>query len=71
MLDPTLLDGVRGSRGAAARRLADLLARASTVLDGGGTAEEVLWVLWSGTDWGRRLRAATRQRRQRGPLRPP
>ena len=60
VLDPALLDGVGGSHGAAARRLADLLARANTVLDGGGTAEEVLWVLWSGTDWGRRLRAATR-----------
>ena len=60
VLDPPLLDGVGGSHGAAARRLADLLVRANTVLDGGGTAEEVLWVLWSGTDWGRRLRAATR-----------
>ena len=60
VLDPPLLDGVGGSHGAAARRLADLLVRANTVLDGGGTTEEVLWVLWSGTDWGRRLRAATR-----------
>ena len=60
VLDAELLDGVGGGHGAAARRLADLLARARGVLDDGGTAEEALWVLWNGTDWGRRLRAATR-----------
>ena len=60
VLDAELLDGVGGGHGAAARRLADLLARARGVLDDGGTAEEALWVLWNGTEWGRRLRAATR-----------
>jgi superfamily I DNA/RNA helicase/RecB family exonuclease len=60
VLDPALLDDVPGTYGASARRLADLLARARDLLEAGGTAEEVLWVLWSGTDWGRRLRAATR-----------
>ncbi len=33
-----------------------LLGRARAVLDDGGTAEEVLWVLWEGTGWPRRLR---------------
>lgn len=40
-----------------ARALGDLLRRARQVLEEGGSAEEVLWELWSGTDWPRRLRA--------------
>ena len=50
----------RASRGRARRprhaRSATLLARAASQLDAGATAEEVLWKLWSGTDWPRRLR---------------
>ncbi|MEP6815236.1 MAG: ATP-dependent DNA helicase, partial [Marmoricola sp.] len=61
VLDPQLLDGVRSDFASRARKLAQLLARARQLLDGGATAEEVLWELWSGTDWGRRLRSATRQ----------
>jgi superfamily I DNA/RNA helicase/RecB family exonuclease len=43
---------------AKAAALAGLLVSARTVLDAGGTAEEVLWLLWSGPDWPRRLRRA-------------
>lgn len=41
-----------------AARLADLLARARARLDAGDSVEEVLWVLWQGTSWPARLRAA-------------
>ncbi len=34
--------------------------RGAPPLGAGASAEEVLWVLWSGTDWGPRLRASTR-----------
>ncbi len=61
VLDPQILDGVRGDFAARARKLAQLIARARDLLAAGGTAEEVLWSLWAGTDWGKRLRAATRQ----------
>lgn len=40
-----------------ARRLAVLLTEARARIESGGTAEEVLWLLWSGTDWPARLRA--------------
>ena len=40
-------------------RLAMLVARARARLAEGANAEEVLWTLWDGTDWGRRLRQAT------------
>ncbi|MEW1694634.1 UvrD-helicase domain-containing protein [Streptomyces sp. NPDC091278] len=44
-----------------AQRLGDLLRRARTLLDDGGTAEEALWVLWNNTPWpGRLERAALR-----------
>lgn len=35
-----------------------LLRRARSVLEAGGSAEEVLWELWSGTAWPERLRRA-------------
>ncbi len=41
-------------RGAAA--LAGLLQRCERTVSDGGTAEEALWVLWSGTRWPERLR---------------
>ncbi|MEP9383844.1 ATP-dependent DNA helicase [Nocardioides sp. KR10-350] len=59
VLDAGLLRGVDGTAAARARRLADLVSRARVQLLDGGTAEEVLWTLWDGTDWGRRLRAGT------------
>lgn len=40
----------------AAATLADLLARCERCIADGGTAEEALWVLWSGTAWPARLR---------------
>ncbi len=35
------------------------MSRARTELRDGATAEEALWTLWDGTDWGSRLRHAT------------
>ncbi|MER8085952.1 ATP-dependent helicase [Streptomyces sp. NPDC058316] len=44
-----------------AQRLGALLRKARELLEGGGTAEEALWQLWSGTPWpGRLERAALR-----------
>ncbi|MCM2411878.1 ATP-dependent DNA helicase [Streptomyces sp. RKAG290] len=44
-----------------AQRLGALLRKARELLEGGGTAEEALWELWSGTPWPSRLeRAALR-----------
>ncbi|GFH37693.1 ATP-dependent helicase [Streptomyces pacificus] len=38
-----------------ARRLGLLLRKVRELLDGGGTAEEALWELWTGTSWPQRL----------------
>jgi superfamily I DNA/RNA helicase/RecB family exonuclease len=57
-LDAGFLDGVEGTGAHRTRRLARVIADAREVLDSGGTAEEVLWRLWDGTDWGTRLRGA-------------
>ncbi|GAA3492253.1 ATP-dependent helicase [Streptomyces cremeus] len=44
-----------------AQVLGALLRKARELLEGGGTAEEALWVLWDGTNWPTRLeRAALR-----------
>ncbi len=59
VLDPAVLDGLDGEPARRALRLADLLSRARTELRDGATAEEALWTLWDGTDWGSRLRHAT------------
>jgi superfamily I DNA/RNA helicase/RecB family exonuclease len=59
VLDPGVLAGIDGEPARRALRLAELVARARQDLAGGATAEEVLWALWDGSDWGRRLRAAT------------
>jgi ATP-dependent exoDNAse (exonuclease V) beta subunit len=56
LLDPALLEGVRERGASKARALGELLLRSRAELDQGATAEEVLWLLWSGTDWPRRLR---------------
>ncbi len=42
-----------------ARRLGELLRSARAVRDGGGTPEDVVWVLWSGTGWPARLERAS------------
>ncbi|MFE5673583.1 ATP-dependent helicase [Streptomyces erythrochromogenes] len=47
-----------------AQRLGLLLRKARELLQGGGTAEEALWVLWDGTPWPDRLE---RQARRGGP----
>ncbi len=50
------LDGVEGPEADGARALAGLLRAASDKLAVGAPAEEVLWDLWDGTSWPRRLR---------------
>nr|WP_063757321.1 ATP-dependent DNA helicase [Streptomyces sp. NRRL S-378] len=47
-----------------AQRLGLLLRKARELLQGGGTAEEALWILWDGTPWPDRLE---RQARRGGP----
>jgi len=59
LLDPAALVAVEGEPARRARRLALLLDQAREQAADGGTAEEVLWTLWDGSDWGRRLRMAT------------
>ncbi|MEU1896637.1 ATP-dependent helicase [Streptomyces pristinaespiralis] len=41
-----------------AQRLGALLRKARELLEGGGTAEEALWLLWDGTPWPQRLERA-------------
>jgi len=55
--DPTELDDIDLPAARRAAALAGLLRSSRTRLDGGGTVEEVLWELWSGTPWPARLRA--------------
>jgi superfamily I DNA/RNA helicase/RecB family exonuclease len=50
------LEGVEGGAVERARALHDLLVAARTHLDDGASAEEVLWLLWTGTGWPSRLR---------------
>ena len=71
MLDPSAVAGLDGEPARRALRLAELVARTRDHLADGGTAEEVLWTLWDGSDWGRRLRAATAGRRPGRPAGPP
>ncbi|MCW2797324.1 ATP-dependent DNA helicase [Nocardioides sp.] len=59
VLDPTILAGLDGAPARRALRLADLVAAARAGLAEGATAEEALWTLWEGSDWGRRMRLAT------------
>jgi superfamily I DNA/RNA helicase/RecB family exonuclease len=69
--DPVLLDELLGSDGpapspaqgtpkevAAARRLGGLLHDCAKAIRAGHTAEEALWLLWSGTGWPDRLRTS-------------
>ncbi|MFP1626730.1 UvrD-helicase domain-containing protein [Streptomyces sp. 5K101] len=41
-----------------AQRLGALLRKTRELLEGGGTAEEALWLLWDGTSWPQRLERA-------------
>ncbi|WP_082621024.1 ATP-dependent helicase [Nocardioides sp. Soil796] len=54
---PATLEGLEGSAPRRAAALAGLLRSSRALLEAGATAEEVLWNLWSSTDWPRRLRA--------------
>ncbi|WP_036225450.1 ATP-dependent DNA helicase [Marmoricola sp. URHB0036] len=53
---PGFLDGLGGPAPDRARALHDLLVHARSELDDGASAEQLLWTLWSGTGWPRRLR---------------
>ncbi|WP_406035408.1 ATP-dependent helicase [Nocardioides sp. NBC_00163] len=62
VLDPSLLDPEENGDGeervlGRVRRLAALLAEARVALKEGAGAEQVLWTLWDGAEWGQRLRA--------------
>ncbi len=52
------LDDLTGPEATRARALQALLRRARDEVDAGASAEQVLWVLWSGTPWPARLRSA-------------
>ena len=56
LLRPEVLDGLTGRAAKKLVSLGRLLHQARAELAGGATAEEVLWVLWAGTDWPRRLK---------------
>ncbi len=56
VLEDGFLDDLTGPEVAAARALHTLVRHAADGLTGGGTAEDALWNLWSGTDWPGRLR---------------
>ncbi len=58
LLAPELLAGLPGDAVAKAVRLGELLGRAARLVQQRATAEQVLWELWSGTAWPRRLRSA-------------
>jgi superfamily I DNA/RNA helicase/RecB family exonuclease len=58
VLDPDGLAGLTSGAARKVRGLAALLTAARARLDGGATAEEVLWELWAGTEWPARLRAS-------------
>jgi superfamily I DNA/RNA helicase/RecB family exonuclease len=55
VLDPAGLVVLEDWVTAPVRRLTDLLAAARRIATAGGTPAEVLWALWSGSDWARRL----------------
>jgi len=56
VLDVGTLDGLTGAEVQRARAVGDLVRTTREQLDAGATAEELLWTLWSGTSWPRRLR---------------
>ena len=58
LLDPRDLDSVDHWSTDAVRRLASLLADARTLAHGGAAPDEVLWLLWDRSGWGRRLASA-------------
>ena len=59
LLDPKALHDDSSPTGRRAHRLATLIAQAREAHDAGASVEEVLWVLWDGSGWGKRLQAST------------
>ena len=57
--DPRDLDAVEDWVAAPVLRLTKLLAAAEDVARSGGSPAEVLWALWDGSDWARRLSTAS------------
>ena len=56
VLDVATLDGLTGAEVQRARAVGDLVRTTRDQLGAGATAEELLWSLWAGTSWPRRLR---------------
>ncbi len=56
LVRPELFDGLDEAVVGRARALAELLAATAVDLAGRASVERLLWRLWSGTDWGARLR---------------
>ena len=61
LVDPSRLDELpEVPVVAATRQLAELLAAVASAITDGATAEEALWILWTGTAWPDQLRRAAR-----------
>src|SRR5690606_29869621 len=56
LVAPAMFDGLDSSVTRKARALADLVAATGQALESGEDVEALLWHLWSGTDWGSRMR---------------
>jgi superfamily I DNA/RNA helicase/RecB family exonuclease len=56
VLDVGTLDGLTGTEVQRARAVGALVRSARDQMEAGATAEELLWSLWDGTSWPRRLR---------------
>ena len=56
VVDVATLDGLTGPEVQRATAVGDLVRTTRAQLEEGATAEELLWTLWSGTSWPRRLR---------------
>ena len=56
VLDVGTLDGLTGAEVQRARAVGDLVRSVRDQMEAGATAEELLWALWDGTSWPRRLR---------------
>ncbi|MFC6696739.1 ATP-dependent helicase [Nocardioides daphniae] len=58
LVTPQLLDGLEGPGVDKARGLLGLLGECREAMLAGADVESLLWQVWSGTEWGARLRAA-------------
>ncbi|WP_110241770.1 ATP-dependent helicase [Nocardioides gilvus] len=56
LVAPTEFDGLEAAVTRKARALADLIAATGRALESGDDVEALLWHLWSGTDWGSKMR---------------